>query len=110
MRVLGSTVLALEAIVVMLAIPVAINNSDVNAGLALSVGMGIALLMLLTIGVITRPYAVVVGWVLQALAISLGFVAPAMFVIGGIFALLWFFAVRNGQRIDRARELGESAE
>lgn len=110
MRVLGSTVLALEAIVVMLAIPVAINNSDVNAVLALSVCLGIALLMLLTIGVITKPYAVPLGWVLQVVAIALGFVAPPMFVIGGIFALLWFFAVRNGQRIDRARELGESAE
>lgn len=114
MRVLGSTVLALEAIVVMLAIPIAINNSDVNAGLALSVGLGIALLMLLTIGVITKPYAVAVGWVLQVIAIGLGFVVPTMFVIGGVFALLWFFAVRNGQRIDRAkddhsRDLGEQS-
>ena len=29
------------------------------------------------------------GWVLQVAAIALGFVVPMMFVLGGIFALLW---------------------
>jgi hypothetical protein len=106
MRVLGSTVLALEAIVVLLAIPIAINNSNVNATWALIVGFGIALLMLLTIGIITKPYAVPIGWILQGLAVASGFIVPAMFIVGGIFATLWFFAVRNGQRVDRARELG----
>ncbi|MCH9676387.1 MAG: DUF4233 domain-containing protein, partial [Actinomycetia bacterium] len=37
-----------------------------------------------------------------------GIVVPTMFLVGGIFALLWFYAVRNGQRVDRARELPES--
>lgn len=109
MRVLGSSVLALEAIVVLLAIPIAINNENVNAGLALGVGGAIALLMLLTIGVITKPIAVPIGWTLQVITVGSGFVVPTMFIIGGVFALLWYFAVKNGQRIDRARDLGESA-
>lgn len=108
MRVLGSSVLALEAIVVLLAIPIAVNNENVNAGLALVIGVAIALLMLVTIGFISRPIAVPVGWTLQVLTVGTGFVVPTMFIVGGVFACLWYFAVKNGQKIDRARELGES--
>ena len=108
MRVLGSTVLILEALVVLLAIPIAINVSDVNATYALFIGIALAGLLVLTVGVITKPIAVPIGWVLQVLVIASGVVVPTMFFVGGLFALLWFFAVRNGQRVDRARELPES--
>jgi len=108
MRVLGSTVLVFEAIVVLLAIPIAINVSDANATFALVIGIALAGLLILTVGVITKPIAVPIGWILQVLVIAAGIVVPTMFLVGGIFALLWFFAVRNGQRVDRARELPES--
>jgi hypothetical protein len=108
MRVLGSTVLILEALVVLLAIPIAINVSDANATYALIIGIALAGLLVLTVGVITRPIAVPIGWVLQVLVIASGIVVPTMFFIGGLFALLWFYAVRNGQKVDRARELPES--
>ncbi len=108
MRVLGSTVLILEALVVLLAIPIAINVSDVNATYALFIGIALAGLLVLTVGVITKPIAVPIGWVLQVLVIASGVVVPTMFFVGGLFALLWFYAVRNGQRVDRARELPES--
>jgi len=108
MRVLGSTVLVFEAIVVLLAIPIAINVSDANATFALVIGIALAGLLILTVGVIMKPIAVPIGWILQVLVIAAGIVVPTMFLVGGIFALLWFYAVRNGQRVDRARELPES--
>ncbi len=108
MRVLGSTVLILEALVVLLAIPIAINVSDANATYALIIGIALAGLLVLTVGVITRPIAIPIGWALQVLVIASGIVVPTMFFIGGLFALLRFYAVRNGQRVDRARELPES--
>jgi hypothetical protein len=108
MRVLGSTVLVLEALVVLLAIPIAINVSDANATYALIIGIALAGLLVLTVGVINKPIAVPIGWALQVLVIASGIVVPTMFFIGGLFALLWFYAVRNGQRVDRARELPES--
>ncbi len=107
MRVLGSTVLVLEALVVLLAIPIAINVSDANATYALIIGIALAGLLVLTVGVITKPIAVPIGWTLQVLVIASGIIVPTMFFIGGLFALLWFYAVRNGQRVDRARELPE---
>jgi hypothetical protein len=100
MRVLGSTVLVFEAIVVLLAIPIAINVSDANATFALVIGIALAGLLILTVGVITKPIAVPIGWILQVLVIAAGIVVPTMFLVGGIFALLWFYAVRNGQRVD----------
>jgi len=108
MRVLGSTVLVLEALVVLLAIPIAINVSDANASLALVMGIALAGLLILSIGVITKPIAVPLVWVLQVLVIASGFVVPTMFFVGAVFALLWFYAVRNGRRVDRARELPDS--
>lgn len=108
MRVLGSTVLILEAIVVLLAIPIAINISNANATYALIIGIALAGLLVLTVGVITKPIAVPIGWVLQVLVVASGIVVPTMFFIGGLFALLWFYAVRNGQLVDRSRELPES--
>ncbi len=93
MRVLGSTVLVLEAIVVFLAALVA-------AALALIAGVG-------TLG---RPFGVTVGWVLQGFVLAWGLWVPSMWIVGGIFVVLWFFAVRNGSRIDalRAERAAES--
>ena len=71
MRVLGSTVLVLEALVVLLAIPIAINVSDANATLALVMGIALAGLLILSVGVITKPIAVPLVWVLQVLVIAI---------------------------------------
>ena len=107
MRVLGSVVLALEAIIVILAIPLAATNGSVdNTGLAIGIGIVMAVLLVLAIGTLGRPWGVGVGWGLQVLVLAIGFYVPMMFVVGAVFALLWFVAVRNGRRVDglRARE------
>ena len=43
------------------------------------------------------------GWLIQVAAIALGFVVPMMFVLGGIFALLWGTAYFLGRKIERER-------
>ena len=43
------------------------------------------------------------GWIMQAVVLALGFWIPTMWILGAIFALLWFVAVRSGGRIDRMR-------
>ena len=89
----------------LLAIPVALTVSqNPNTALVISVFVGLAVLCLLTLGVVTRPQGPAVGWVVQALVIASGFLVPVMFVLGVIFALLWFAAVRMGTRADAARQ------
>jgi hypothetical protein len=104
MRIVGSSVLTLEALVVLLAIPVALvlgtghSNAAVIAAFVI-----IVVLCLVTVGMITRPHAIALGWVTQALVIASGFLVPAMFLLGVLFALLWFWAVRIGTRADEAK-------
>lgn len=104
MRVLGSTVLAVEAIIVMLATLVAANSGAVeNPGLAYALGGVLMVALIATIGVVTRPAGIVLGWVLQIAILAFGFVVPLMWFVGAIFLGLWWLAVRNGTRVDRLR-------
>ena len=41
------------------------------------------------------------GWILQILLILTGILEPAMFVVGGLFAVAWWYGIRTGIRIDR---------
>ncbi len=110
MKVLCSSVLAIEAIVVFLASLVASTNGSVaSRGLAIGVGSAIAVLLILSVGVLRRPWGVVWGWVMQVIVLSIGFLVPLMFVVGGIFVVLWFIAVRTGTRVDALREAAKAA-
>lgn len=103
MRVLGASVLALEAIVVILAIPVVImvGTVPVAPAVAITAGVCLAIALIVLARYVTRPWAIPVGWVLQALVVMTGLLAPAMFIVGGIFALLWAVAIRLGREADR---------
>jgi len=100
--VLTSSVLVMEAIVLLLAIPVAV----VAGGRPGSVGWVLAALALacaLLPGMFSRPYFVPVGWVLQIAVVACGFIAPMMFVLGAAFAALWWTALRLARNAEAAR-------
>ena len=48
-------------------------------------------------------WAYALGWVIQVVAIGLGFVVPMMFALGAIFAMLWGTAYFLGRKIERDR-------
>jgi hypothetical protein len=100
LRVLGGSVLGLEAVVVLLAIPAVIVTGWLNAPPAVFIAGGIALAVALIalIGALTRPRAIAVGWVLQGLVFACGLLVPAMFIIGAVFGLLWFYCLRLARR------------
>jgi len=103
-RVLGSTVLAIEAIIVMLATLVAANGGAVqNPGLAYALGGILMLALLATIAIVNQPVGIIIGWLLQVALLAFGLVVPLMWLIGAIFLGLWWLAVRNGTRVDRLR-------
>ncbi len=105
MKVLGTSVLAFEAIVVLLATALAASASGVSAGLAWACGFVLIVLLILGIGLLRRPYGVAVGWVLQALVLASSLVVGwSMLIVGGIFVVLWFIAIRTGRRVDSLRE------
>ncbi len=102
-RGMCAAVLSLEAIALGLTTPVMITIADVSAGTAVAVGLGLAVVCLLLAGMLRAEWAYLAGYVVQVAAIALGFVVPAMFALGAIFAALWAGADLLGRKIERER-------
>ena len=104
MRQLCGTVLGMEAVVALLAIVPMKALEHVSGGTAAAVGFSIAVLAILLAGLIGRPH---MGWVLyagsalQLLVIVSGILIPAMYVLGVIFAALWFTGIWLARRVER---------
>ncbi|SDC72356.1 DUF4233 domain-containing protein [Nocardioides lianchengensis] len=102
-RGMCAAILCLEAIALGLTTPVLVQVADVSLGTSLAIGLGLAVACLLLAGMLRKEWAYSAGWVVQVAAVGLGFVIPLMFVLGGIFALLWGSADLLGRRIERER-------
>lgn len=89
LRGVMSATLVLEAIVVLLALPVAIN---LDGGVAPVWVVLICLLAVALVGccvIVKRPYALTVILLLQALMIAGWFITPTLGVMGLVFAAVW---------------------
>lgn len=112
MRGMCAAILSFEALILGLSTPVMISVEDVSPGVALPIGLGLAVVCVLTAGALRRPQAYLVGHGIQVASIALGLVVPIMFFIGAMFAALWVGAVLLGRRIeaDRARWAAEEKQ
>lgn len=100
MRGLCSAMLLLQAIIVGLSTPVMITVEHIDKAMALSVGLGLTAVCLITIVLLHWPWGYVVGFVVQAATVATGFLVPMMFFIGAMFAALWYGAWRLGRKIE----------
>jgi hypothetical protein len=100
-RILASSVLCFEAPCVFFGGLVAKDLTDLSTAAAVGGASLIAVLCFLTAGLLGRPGGYVVGSILQVAIVATGFVVPAMFFVGGIFAALWVVALRQGGRLER---------
>lgn len=102
MKRLLVTVLSMEAVVVLLAIVPAKTLGHVNVGLAAAVCGAVAVVALALCGYVGRGKgALYVGSVFQALVIACGALVPAMYILGAIFAALWFTGIWLGRKWER---------
>ena len=69
--------------------------------LIFAVGIGLAVVLVFTCAVVSKPWGVGLGWILQLVLILSGVVEPTMYVVGALFALSWWYGIRTGIRIDR---------
>lgn len=82
---------------------VAMKSDDLSMTTVWAVcGIGMLLSVLLC-GVITRPGGVQLGWAFQIALVLSGFFVPMMFVLGVVFAALWWASVHYGRVIDVAK-------
>lgn len=99
---LSATVLVLEAVVIALTIVPAVKLEHVAPGTAGLVA-GVAVVLALVLAAVARrrlAVTLVGGSVLQALVIASGVVLGVMFILGGIFALLWVTGIWLGHRVE----------
>jgi len=100
-RSLASIVLGFELIVVFLATLVIFGLSDLPPWVTLGGGALLCLIMVATIGLLRFPWAYWIGWAVQVVIVATGFLNPAMFVVGALFAGMWVYCMITGTRIDR---------
>ena len=100
MRTLGTAVLGFEALVVLLAIAPALALVDQHRTAIVVGGLGIVALCVLSAALLRRPVGLVLGSATQLVVLACGAVLPVMYVLGGLFAVLWVVAVVLGRRVD----------
>jgi hypothetical protein len=90
----AAAVLVLEGIVVLF-VPRGIAQSGPGlTGFRLTVLLTLAVLLILASGVQRRPRGLVIGTVLQVPVVLTGLFSSVLWLIGGIFALLWLYLLQ----------------
>lgn len=102
-RQFAATILVLEAFLVFFAALVAFGLRVAPPSVVWGVAGALALSLILSAGLLRSPAGYVAGSVLQLAVLATGVAVPTMFVVGGIFVVLWVVALRLGGRIDRER-------
>jgi len=103
-RSLASIVLGFESIVVLLAALVTFGLGSLPPLVALGGGAVLCVAMIALIGLLRFSWSYPVGWALQVIIIATGFITPAMFFVGALFAAMWTYCMINGTRIDNQKE------
>ncbi len=102
MKRLLVTVLSMEAVIALLAIVPAKQLGHVSGSTAAEVGGVIAILALALCRYVGRGRtALYAGSLFQALVIASGVLVSVMYVLGAIFAALWFTGIWLGRKWER---------
>ena len=110
-QMFAMSVLVSEILVVLFATLVAHGLEVADRGLVWGVGGGAMLACAVAAGLLRRGRAgYVLGTAVQVLLIVSGLVVATMFIIGGLFAVLWIVSLRVGGRIDSERQERYRAE
>ena len=100
MRVLGSAVLVMEFLIMCFAMLIA---KDIHEPSTIIAGSVIAILLLLTPGLLKKRTGWILGSILQFLMIGYAVVVPSMAIVGLIFGGLWIAAIVVGRRGEAIR-------
>ncbi|MEU6550007.1 DUF4233 domain-containing protein [Streptomyces sp. NPDC046915] len=103
MRTLCSSTLIGEFFIIGFAGLVAMKDQDLSASTVWTV-CGLAMFLSVALcGMVTRPGGVALGWALQIALVASGFFVPMMFILGAVFAALWWASVHFGRKVDEAK-------
>jgi hypothetical protein len=100
MRMLASSVLIMEVFIMGFAMLLAKDN---QSSLAIIIGIVIALLMLLTPGLLKKRFGWILGSLVQIAMIGYAVFVPSMAFVGALFGGLWIAAIVVGRKGEAAR-------
>jgi hypothetical protein len=100
MKMLARSVLIMEIFIMGFALLLAKDLPDTRG---LIFGGAIALLALLSAGMLRRKIGWILGWIVQILMVAYGFVVFTMFFLGALFLGLWVAAIVVGRKGEAAR-------
>ncbi|TFD68048.1 DUF4233 domain-containing protein [Cryobacterium ruanii] len=111
-RSLATILLGFETIVVFLGavvtlglVSVATEPGPVSRLAVVIGGVLLCLAMVALIPLLRYRWSYAIGWLLQAVIIATGFITPAMFFVGALFAAMWTYCMITGSRIDHQKEI-----
>ena len=114
MQKLAPIVLGFESIVVFLAGLTVFGLKTLPAGIeqwwGIVGGAILGLACIVVAGMITRPWAITAGWVIQAIIALSALLVPAILFVVLIFGGMWGYATIMGARLDARRPTGPSTE
>lgn len=109
MRTICAVLLAFEAIVLGLAVPVAVQLGGHSPALAGGVWGGLAVAALLLAAVQRFPWGFYAACALQVGFVASGLLVPGLAYLGIVFAALWITGVVLGRRTDAMKAAYEQA-
>lgn len=111
-RSLATILLGFESIVVFLGavvtlglVSVATEPGPVSPLVVVIGGVLLCLSMIGLIALLRFRWSYPIGWLLQAIIIATGFITPAMFFVGALFAAMWTYCMIVGSKIDHQKEI-----
>jgi len=110
---LGSIVLGFESVIVFLAGLVAFGLRTIPAPLeqwwGVVAGSVLAVLMILTAGLLRYRWGIAVGWALQVVLALGAILVPAVLIVALVFGGMWGYATIKGAELDRRRAASNAA-
>ena len=108
MRVICAVILAFEAIVIGLFVPVAISVEEMTPAMAGGLWGGMAVAALVLAGLQKHRWAHYAGWALQAVFLFTSFLVSGAMLIAVVFVSLWVTGVIMGRRTDAMKAAHEA--
>jgi hypothetical protein len=109
---LAPVVLGFEAIVIFLAGLTIFGLRTLPPGIpqwwGIVGGAVVAVACIVIAGMITRPWAISAGWVIQVIVALSAILVPAILLVVVIFGCMWGYATIMGARLDARRPAGPS--
>jgi len=101
---LGSLVMVFQSVVVFFATLVGFGlQVHPDPAVIWGVGLGLSVILMIFPVFLGKPGSYLLGWLLQAIVLSLGLWVPLMYLLGVVFLGMWAWGMIAGGTIDKAR-------